>query len=582
MPIEILPPEIVSLIAAGEVIESPASVLKELIENSIDAGATAIKIDIKKAGKKTIKVIDNGCGMSEKDLRMSILPHATSKIKSYNDIFNIYSYGFRGEALYSIFSVSKIKINTWDTFSQTGFSLSGGGGNISEVNILPAPPIKGTTIEVSDLFFNTPARLKFLKNDNSLRASIIRVVEDFILSHPQISFILTIDDREIFNILTGKDFKTIKERVKKILSAKTSEKMIEFNAEKGYIRIKGLISNPDNLIATRQNQYTFVNKRSIENKIIQQAIYKAYEHIRNGKHPAWIFFIDIPPDKLDINVHPQKKEIKFSEEKVVYEAIYEIISNSLSGKQLPVSIPVNYENDKKEVLDFISEKDIEKEKDKNLYSYSSPDLIEQILEEKDSPLWYNPPIIFIGQIFNSILLFQTRTSLLIVDQHAAVERIMFEKYIQEFKQNSIQIQTLLLPVLIEMSASSAENIIKWKDWLKKAGFEINRNSPTSIMVYSTPSIFYFTQEGLRDFFSYLSEIFGNPQTLSEELKRDSIATLACKKSIKAGDKITKESALLIIEDLKKCKDSLHCPHGRPTIIEITLDELIRKFGRTSI
>jgi len=584
MPVKVPPPEIVSLIAAGEVIESPASVLKELLENALDAGADSINIDVKKAGKELIRINDNGSGMSEEDLQMSVLRHATSKITSYEDLHRLSSYGFRGEALYSVFAVSRLKISSWNGKSGAGTILTGEGGDLSGLKLSPAPPVKGSTVEICDLFFNTPVRMKFLKKDASLKASLIRVVEDFALARPQTSFAFKLDGREIFNFPGGRDAGAVLDfRVRKILAGKTSEKLIKLSSERDGIKFSALISDPVNLIASRTSQYTFVNGRSVENRILQQAVYKAYEHLRNGRHPAWIIFLETPGDRVDVNIHPQKREIKFSDENFVFEFVHRTVSEGLLKKQSPPSLSAGNTAPSSATqgaavpdLDFVSEKS------NNLSTYNQEDFLDHVYKNEDAPLWHNPPITFVGQLFDSLLLFQTRKSLLLVDQHAAVERIMFEKYAEDFNKNMIQVQALLLPVSVEMSPAQAENILRWKDWLKKAGFEINRSGPGAVTVYSTPSVFYFTPDALSDFLSYLSEILGNPDKVPEELKRDSIATLACKKSIKARDKITKDSALKIIEDLKDCADSLHCPHGRPTILELTLDELVRKFGRTSI
>lgn len=581
MAIKVLDAKTISLIAAGEVVENPSSVVKELIENSIDAFADNIKIEIEKAGRKLIRVYDNGCGMNKDDLSLSVFPHATSKIKKFEDINEILSYGFRGEALYSIFSVSKILINTYDGKGDSGYSLSACGGDMENIVIKPAPAIKGTIIEITDLFYNTPARKKFLKSDNSLKAAIIRVVEDFALSWPTISFELKIDGKEIFSLVKADDYKNMNERIKKILMPKTAENMIYFENKRDEYKLFGYISNPSNLISTRTSQYYFVNKRAVESKVIQQGLYKAYEHIRNGKHPACILFLEASPSSLDVNVHPQKKEIRFKDESFIYDFIYSSISNAINKSQIPVRLQVSddysrpREENKEENLIF-------KDSSSNISHYVKQDFLDHIYKDNESPNWYNPPINFIGQAFSSFLVFQSSDSILIVDQHAAVERIMFEKYLKEFADNMIQIQELLMPIQVEINPKQIENIMRWSEWLKSAGFEINRSGNENINVYAIPAVFDFNATGLSEFFIYLSEILGDPQKVQEDVKRKSIATLACKKSIKAKDKLDGRSALKIIEELKNCADSLHCPHGRPTIIQITLDDLIKKFGRSSI
>ncbi|NLI10642.1 MAG: DNA mismatch repair endonuclease MutL [Elusimicrobia bacterium] len=581
MPIKILPENIVSLIAAGEVIESPASVLKELIENSIDAKAKSIDIEIKKAGKELIRVKDDGCGMSKEDLKLCVYPHSTSKIDSYDDLNSLNTYGFRGEALYSAYSVSKIKIQTYDGKSEHGFSLEGEGGDPQKAQIKPAPPSKGTIIEIRDLFFNTPARKKFLKSDNSLKAALIRVVEEFILSKPDISFSLKIDSSPIFEHKSS----DLKNSVKTVFMPKTAEKMIDISSEDKEWRLYGKISDPSNLISSRTSQYYFVNGRAVECDIMRKAVYKAYEHIRNGRHPALALFLEGPAQDIDVNVHPQKKQVKFKDENFIYSFVLSSIYKSAMEKQTPASFSSSA-NNQDSPSNFPAENQnsfFQKETNpQSLSQYAQEDFLNHIYKAEAKSGWYKKPLIYIGQIFDSLLIFQTPESVLIADQHAAVERILFEKYLEEFRKESIKIQDLLIPAVIELTASGAEKLMLWKDWLLKAGFEINRTGPNIITAYSSPSIFYFTPEALKDFFVYLSEVLGDPAKAPEELKRNSIATLACKKSIKAREKIDPASAVKILEELNACEDSLHCPHGRPTLIEISLKELTARFERTSL
>ncbi len=579
MPIKILPNEVISLIAAGEVIESPASVLKELIENSLDAGAKNIEIELLKAGKELIRVKDDGCGMNKEDLKLSVFPHSTSKISSSEDLYSLSSYGFRGEALYSAYSVSKLKIQTFDGNGDSGFALEGSGSDPNSASIKPAPPVKGTVIEIRDLFFNTPARKKFLKSENSIKASSIRVVEEFILSKPEISFSLKIDSSQIFSYKPSRDnFSSVKQ----VLMPKTAQKMIPLIAQSQGFSLTGWTLDPSALISSRSSQYCFVNGRAVDSNIVRQAVYKAYEYVRNGKHPAFVLFLKGPGSEIDVNVHPQKKEIKFKDDKAIFELVNSAISKTIFADQTPVKVLNDYipANKIEEIArDPFPFKDTESQ---SLPQYAQEDFLEHIYSGEKGPQWYKPPITFIGQIFESLLLFQTSESLLIMDQHAAVERILFEKYLADFEKDSIQVQDLLIPAAIEMPASRVESLMLWKDWLSKAGFDINRTGPNLITAYSSPSIFYFTPEALKDFFLYLSEILGDPDKAPEDVKRNSIATLACKKSIKAREKVDSKSAMKIIEDLKNCKDSLHCPHGRPTIIELALDDMVRKFGRSSI
>ncbi len=569
--IKILDPSTASKIAAGEVVESPKSVLKELIENSLDAEASSILIYIEKAGKKLIKVIDNGKGMSKDELELSIYRYATSKINSIDDLTKLKTFGFRGEALFSIFSVSKISISSYKD-GETGYKLEGEGGDFKTIRVFPSPPLKGTIVEVKNLFFNTPARFKFLKSDQTLKSSIIKLFEEFALINPQIKFTLTIDNNEIYNLSPDKD---IISRAEKILGNEIIKDTIYFEEDFNDIKIKGFFST-SNFLSSKNFQYTYVNSRIIESKIINSAIYRAIENIRENKHPVFLISVEIDPSKIDVNIHPQKKEVKFEDENFIYMAIVKIITKIIENKQNPVKIYDNIMDTKKPLLSVNEEK--EKIIIEELHQKFSQDELISFKKETDKT-WYNSPITFIGQVFSKILIFQTSTSIILVDQHAAAERITFEKYINEFENKNIKIQKLITPYEIKMPKSSVEKIMEFRDWLKESGFEINQNGPSSIAVYSYPSAFNLTNPDIYEIFIYILENLPLNKNIPLEVKRNLLATIACKKSIKFNERIEKEKAMALIEELNKTSDSLHCPHGRPTIIEITLDEILKRFGR---
>ncbi|MEF3280270.1 MAG: DNA mismatch repair endonuclease MutL [Elusimicrobiota bacterium] len=576
MPIKILPPDTVSKIAAGEVIETPVSVLKELIENSIDAKANSITIEIEKNGKKLIRVKDNGEGMNEEDLSLALLRHSTSKIKSIDDIYSLTTYGFRGEALFSIFSVSKIKISSYNGKAENGTTIEAEGGDINSIKKFPSPPVKGTTIEVRDLFYNTPARFKFLRSDSYLRSSLIKLIEEFAIIRPNIRLKLIIDGKEIFDFLPESDGKILK-RTKDVFGEQIIKNVIEIDETFGNIHIQGFVSRANSLISSRALQYCYINSRIVESKTIQTAVYKAYENIRGSKHPIFLISLQIDPSTIDVNVHPQKKEVKFGDENFIYQVVYKTVLNAIENKSSPVNL---YERriieQSKEKIEFISEKEFEEN------SFTQNEFITQMYNAENKPRWYNPPVVYLGQAFSSVLIYQTKTSILLVDQHAAAERITFERYLNEFENQKITSSKLIVPVEVKIPKSNITKIIEMKEWLKLAGFEINQNGPSSIMVYSTPDAFSLQPQAISDIFIYLSEVILKPLSISSELKRDTLATIACKKSIKFKERLNEKTALHLIEELRKTKDSLHCPHGRPTMLEITKDELITKFGRTNI
>ncbi|MFA6434040.1 MAG: DNA mismatch repair endonuclease MutL [Elusimicrobiales bacterium] len=582
--IQLLPEEVISKIAAGEVIERPASVLKELLENAVDAGATRITVDIKKAGKRLIRVNDDGKGMDLEDLKLSVGRHATSKIRTFEDLDAIATFGFRGEALYSIFAVSKLAITSFRPGAETGHSISGEGGRL--LSEAKTPPVKGTTVEVSDLFFNTPARAKFMKSEPSERAHLIRTVEEAALANLNTGFTLAIDGTEIFSLPPGgEDFwAALKDRAGVILGKNIHQGLIKVEGRNPAISIYGLISRPDSLSATRLNQLFFVNKRPVTSRVAQQALYRGYDTMRGDKHPACVLFLDLDPADFDVNIHPQKKDVKFASEGEIFRKISSTVYNELLKKQTAsVALTEPAAGGASGAAEPGAGQSGETSvQGPDLFSRETLQLEPCSQENGETPNWYLPPISYLGQIAKSYLLFESGGGLLVMDQHAAQERILFEKYLEEFSSGSIKVQPLMLPVSVELPRSQIETVLKWKDWLDKAGFEIERFGAATLRLHSTPALFYFTPEALSEFLGYMAQVLGEPEKASEDLKRNTVATMACKKSVKAHDYIKPPEALRLITDLKGTRDSFHCPHGRPTLFYISPSEIARKFQRTNI
>ncbi len=573
MPIKILDPSLASKIAAGEVIEGPHSVVKELIENSIDANADFISVSIENGGKSKIKITDNGCGMDEEDLRLCLYRYSTSKIKNLADLLNLSTYGFRGEALFSIFAVSRIRITTYTGKGANGWAIEGEGGDFSTLKITPAPPVKGTTVEVRDLFFNTPARLKFLKSQRILKASITKTFETQSLIKPDIKFKLSFDLQTVYDLDKNEGFI---DRIAKIIPIK-KEDIIEGEEDFSTAKIKIFISKPSISFNSSYYQHIYVNKRAVESKIITTAILKACQKHGIQRYPFYIAIIEIDPSLIDVNVHPQKKEIRFTDEGFIFSSVFITTSNIIEKyiKQTIASITTQRSIDENTK---VSEMYLEKEPVKpDVFTEQS--FIDMMFEEKSQINISTSYIRFIGQAFSKILIFETEKSILLLDQHAAAERITFEKYIKEYSEKKIQRQVLLTPIDIKLSASATEKIMEAKQWLDEAGFEINLSSPSTISVYSYPSVFNMSEKEIRDLIEYLADVISKPSLLSHELKRDTIASKACKSAIKFNEFISEKKAVELFENLIKCKDPFKCPHGRPTLIEITREEISKKFMR---
>ena len=579
--IKVLPEDVVSKIAAGEVIERPASVLKELLENSLDAGASRIEVEIKKAGRGLIRVHDDGRGMDREDLKLALGRHATSKLNNFDDLYSLATFGFRGEALYSVFAVSRLKLVSFKAGAESGYGIEGEGGHITAE--LPAPPVKGTTIEAADLFFNTPARAKFMKSDASERAHLIKTVEEAALANLGAAFRLVIDGAEILSlpVLPGGMWENLKHRASVIFGKNVYAGMARIEGKAAGMAVYGFVSRPDALGATRVNQHFFVNRRPVGSALLRQALYRGYGHMLVGKHPACALFLELDPASFDANIHPQKRDVKFSSENEIFKTISNTVYEELLSKQtaaVQFSAPAG--DNKFSAPDVPAYREAGAPPSPAAETGSLFDAVQTQSAAAVPADWRGKDLNYIGQLAKSYLLFECESGLLVVDQHAAQERVLFEKYLEEFSRGAIKVQPLLVPLETELSRSQMETVLKWRDWMRTAGFELDQRGPTTALLRAAPALFYFTQAAFSEFLGYLSEVLGEPQAAAEDMKRNVIATMACKKSIKAHDFVKPQEALRLMEDLKKAKDGHHCPHGRPTLFHLSAADIARRFQRS--
>lgn len=633
--IKILDAKTAGKIAAGEVIERPAGVLKELIENSLDSGATAINIEIEKAGKKLIRVNDNGKGIKEEDLPLALMRHSTSKILNFDDLDNLNTFGFRGEALYSIAAISRLALISCRQGGK-GSKILAEGGKITEQ--APAPSVYGTTVEVRDLFFNTPARLKFLKSDIVERSHLLACAEDAAMANITVAFNVKTDGNKIYTLPAQNDDESgLRNRLSKILGDTIVKNLLFIEDEK--FGFKAFVSPLDALSSARDRQFFFVNKRPVVCKLLQQALYKAYQPYREkDKHPSAVIFMQLPPSAFDVNIHPQKKDIKFIDESAVFNFICNKIGQALlknntginvefndaAQETLPVpplpqsaasvkeSVPESSLwkkeafSPKQEVKKFaeflniatpkqepaLSAFDSEEPPSYNLDNkdnkapeykevlYPKNDAREEpVKEETPAPVWFKGPYTYIGQLHQSYLLFQNPQGLILIDQHAAQERVYFEQYLNQIENSCVQQQPLMFPVSIQLAASRCDAVLSWQDYLRRAGFEIARFAAGTLLVNSVPHLLKFKESDIKDFILSLADIVGNPAKSDNDFKYKIISTTACKKAVKAGEKLDKLQAEALLENMKSCQDALHCPHGRPTLITLEMKELSKKFGR---
>lgn len=613
--IQVLDEKTAGKIAAGEVIERPAGVLKELLENAVDAGASSIHVDIEGAGKTLIRVNDNGCGMSAEDLALSVLRHATSKIHTFDDLEKLNTFGFRGEALYSVGAVSRMTLTSC-TGEGPGHRLTLEAGKV--VSQSPAPAIQGTTVEIRDLFFNTPARLKFLKSDSYERACLLKVIEESALANLSVGYSVRINGREVYNLpAQPNDFKQAAlARARAILGDEVAESLLFKETDE--MGLKLFVTPADKLVSVRDMQYVFVNRRPIDSKTVQQAIYKAYQNARaKDKHPAFLVYLTLPASEFDVNIHPQKRDIRFADEHRVFGFLMNVTGETVFGASRPVEVATRQEmslpKPAQEAATHLfakpsPEKEISQpvpvpEKISSLFNSFAPkqdyllrdsaDTVAPIAAEPtpakstpeianlsaQDPAWYVGPYRYLGQLQKSYLLFENPLGLVLIDQHAAQERVLFEHYLNAFENREMKTQKLLFPIHVDLPPSNAETLLSWKDWLKSAGFEMEPFSARTVLVRTTPYVLRFKEDAMKAFIVSLAQVLGDPSKSTETLKRSMVAMLACKKAVKAHDQISATEAEALLENMKKCKDGMHCPHGRPCVAQLKMKEVDKLFGR---
>ena len=580
--IKVMSESLANKIAAGEVVEKCASVVKELVENSIDAGSTEIKIELLSSGTKSIKVIDNGSGMDEEDALLCFSSHATSKIKSEDDLFNINTLGFRGEALPSIASVSNVILKSSNGSSSIMYELEAG----VKVKKEKCDLRKGTSIEVKDLFYNTPARLKYLSSLYTELSNITQVINRAALSHTNIRFTLVNDGNIVLRTSgSGNLLKTIND----IYGIKVAKKMLLVKGETDDYEIYGYISLPEVTKSNRNHIITIVNGRVVRNSELNKVINDAYHKYKfDNRYPVVVLNIDVDPSLTDVNVHPSKMDIKFSNfddlKNLVFEKIKDALNShflaptvdnsSVKVDNIVETINVN-EEEKKEVkeyvLDFSSNDNIIKEEE-NDYNYQPTDTKEE--QKREFP--FMEPV---GQVLGVYIVCHSEKGMYLMDQHAAAERINYEKYKKAMANPTKDTISMLFPINLEYPKEEFLIIKEHMDFIKSLGIDIEEFGMNSFIIKAHPTWF---KEGLEEVFvrNCLEKIITMNKNFDLERFNDSIsAMMACKASIKAGDPISMEEMKALIERLKKCENPFNCAHGRPTIIHYPKYELDKLFKR---
>ncbi len=639
--INILDKKIYNRIAAGEVVERPYSVIKELIENAIDAGATDIDVTIEDGGKRLMRVSDNGCGISREDLPKAFLPHATSKISAVEDLDKILTLGFRGEALASIGSVSKATILSKTKDDEMGNIIVCEGGVIGDADVYPSDT--GTTVSVENLFFNTPARAKFLKASKSEETDITNIITRLILSHPDIAFKYTSDGKVMLQSFGG----GLDEAIIEIYGYNTITDCIPIETEKNGIKISGFIGKNYFTKPNRTYQTVILNGRYVVNNTIQSSMHNAYAaYLMKRQYPFYVLKIDMSPETVDVNVHPNKTDVRFIDNQVIYSTLYSVVTKVLDGSAAALEIvkPNNYvpidegsrpiipqkpitpdeigeahcdrpfvSGFNEELLDqtiwgrYNKSKSAEKEGEfektfgvadshddeprelggnkiddifaenkKYIAEMEAKKAAEEAEKARQEELKVEPEFKVIGQVLATYLILEKENDIYFIDQHAAHERLLYDKFIEEYKSGNVAEQTMLVPYIFRVNESESEFIIGKFPELRKAGFDISEYDVNEFAVYSAPVLLF--DMDLKSFFDdLLSDISFKKETMPE-LIHDKIAMKACKAAIKSG-KILSEDEIDALLKAMKYNTALRCPHGRPVTVKISRTEIDKWFKR---
>lgn len=596
MTIRILPSNLINQIAAGEVVERPASVVKELVENALDAGAKTVEVSLNEGGKTFIAVSDDGKGMSKDELSLAVERHATSKLPDDN-LFNICFLGFRGEALPSIASVSRMTITTRQKEDDCAWKITVDGGKKSE--IVPAAYNQGTRIEVRDLFYAAPARLKFLKSAATETANCVDVLQRIALANPGVSFALYVDGKKKFYYPSeGKDlFEARLERLGMVMGREFRDNAILIEAERENLKISGYVSLPTLNKANSLSQFLFVNNRPVRDKLLLGAIKGAYQDVlAHGRYPMCVLFFDLPPEDVDVNVHPAKAEVRFYDNNLVRGLLVSAIRNALARSSnktadtLDLSKIASFEKveclaepafnpspiklGKYQSINFSTQRQTVLPDLEYKFSLKTETEPETAVSEDVGPLGLAK-----AQFCDTYIIAQNEDGIVIVDQHAAHERIVMEKLKASLTENKPQSQMLLIPEIVELAAGEKNRILEAAQELAKLGLEVEDFGVTAVIVRATPALLgeVNAQELVKDLAEQMAE-WNNGFELQDKL-HSVCATMACHGSVRAGRRLSIEEMNRLLRDMEKTPHSGQCNHGRPTYVELKIKDIAKLFDR---
>jgi len=601
--IHILSDDLINKIAAGEVVERPASVVKELVENAIDAGATEISVIVKEGGRALIQVVDNGCGMSRDDALLAFQRHATSKISSATDLEAIRTLGFRGEALASIASIARVELRTMEASATEATWLQIEGSVSPEVSI--GAGTAGTNLAVKNLFFNTPGRRKFLKSATTEYRQILAVMYRFAIAFPAVQFTFVHEDEIIFDMPPAA---SLTERVVTLFGSRLRDALIEINDKSPAVEIAGVVGKQSTVRQARGEQYLYLNHRYIFDKSLNHAVIAAYgEILAHGGFPFYAVFLQVDPARVDVNVHPSKMEVKFADDRLIYAILRNTVRRALSsvavvpvetnlGHAIPEmnwppapEVPVDNETPALQMSSPSSNFRVQHPERQMGFHLAPPSLSQPITAastqssvEAKSDFGQTTSDLghAVWQIHHRYILSPTKAGLVIIDQHVAHERILYEQALETFEKQNPAPQQLLFPVLVELSVEDFELLTEFLPFLERLGFAIKYFGKQTMMIEAVPSGSHYANN-FQDGKILLEIIDEFRRGKREKLEiRDNVArSYACHTAVRSGDRLTPATMQALIAQLFTTKAPYFCPHGRPVMIQIPLEELDKKFGR---
>ena len=609
--VHILPEQVASQIAAGEVVERPASAVKELVENSLDAGARSVSVEILGGGSALIAVTDDGSGMTRADAILSLRRHATSKIRSAADLTAIRTLGFRGEALASIASVSHLRMQTRRAADDNGVEVAAEAGNIEDTRTCAIAA--GTRIEVRQLFFNTPARLKFLKTLATEQGAIAESFQRVALANHHIAFRLTSDGRVVFDLPRAN---SVLERFRQVFGSKIATKMLAFDLDRPGIRAQGLAASSQESFATGRMIFTFVNGRAVRDRMLIRAVEQSYQTlIPRGRHPATLLFVDMRPEDVDVNVHPMKTEVRFRNGGAVFDVVYHAIRDRLADQTESASTANSFDapapaaDDSAMGLITMSSKtaqDRAQDRTDDRAPSMRSDTPLRLVPDAPSHTSFQRPLTLaydrdarpgtptaaptapipmysqlrvIGQIFAGYIALETEEGLLLIDQHAAHERVTFEKLRRELRDGGIRTQATLAPVSVELNPARASQVHGALSELRAMGFDVEPFGPTTLLLKGAPAV--FGPEGGAKLLGDMIESMGDAgfRGGGEAAFENWLKQLACHGSVRVGRVLEMAEIHALLADLDRTEFKTNCPHGRPVHIQFARGQIERMFRR---